>query len=197
MGCLGRLGCQETWLSCQILLASSRAELSFGRSEGSGAHCHCDSEAGMSRASPRYSETKHTTSKVESSPNASQTHHLPGDGIGPEVTDEAVRVLENIADVFHHQLSVTRKDVGGAALVSARTLFRAIPCKLACRPTPCCWVPLGDRHSIAFPAICAQKVACCGFAASWEPLPICAPPFVSLRLRIVLRFAPRRCGEWT
>ena len=45
---------------------------------------------------------------------------LPGDGIGPEVTDEAVRVLESIADVFHHQLSVTRKDVGGAALLSAK-----------------------------------------------------------------------------
>jgi 3-isopropylmalate dehydrogenase len=45
---------------------------------------------------------------------------LPGDGIGPEVTDEAVRVLESIADVFRHQLSVTRKDVGGAALLSSK-----------------------------------------------------------------------------
>jgi 3-isopropylmalate dehydrogenase len=43
---------------------------------------------------------------------------LPGDGIGPEVTHEAVRVLESVAEVFDHQLSVTRKDVGGAALLS-------------------------------------------------------------------------------
>jgi 3-isopropylmalate dehydrogenase len=42
---------------------------------------------------------------------------LPGDGIGPEVTDEAVRVLESVAEVFGHQLSLTRKDIGGAALV--------------------------------------------------------------------------------
>src|SRR5579864_3969883 len=41
---------------------------------------------------------------------------LPGDGIGPEVTDEAVRVLETVSQVFGHKLSFTRKDVGGAAL---------------------------------------------------------------------------------
>ncbi|HEX3354024.1 MAG TPA: 3-isopropylmalate dehydrogenase [Terriglobales bacterium] len=44
---------------------------------------------------------------------------LPGDGIGPEVTDEAVRVLESIAETYSHQLSITRKPVGGAALVSS------------------------------------------------------------------------------
>jgi 3-isopropylmalate dehydrogenase len=43
---------------------------------------------------------------------------LPGDGIGPEVTDEAIRVLETIAEAYNHQLSVTRKAVGGAALLS-------------------------------------------------------------------------------
>jgi 3-isopropylmalate dehydrogenase len=45
---------------------------------------------------------------------------LPGDGVGPEVTDEAVRVLETIAEVFGHQLSITRKPVGGAALLSSK-----------------------------------------------------------------------------
>ena len=45
---------------------------------------------------------------------------LPGDGVGPEVTDDAVRVLETIAQVFSHQLSITRKAVGGAALLSSK-----------------------------------------------------------------------------
>jgi 3-isopropylmalate dehydrogenase len=44
---------------------------------------------------------------------------LPGDGIGPEVTAEAVRVLESIADTFGHQLKLTQKDVGGAALLAS------------------------------------------------------------------------------
>jgi 3-isopropylmalate dehydrogenase len=43
---------------------------------------------------------------------------LPGDGIGPEVTDEAVRVLETLAEACQHQLSVIRKPIGGAALLS-------------------------------------------------------------------------------
>ncbi len=44
---------------------------------------------------------------------------LPGDGVGPEVTDEAIRILETIADVFGHQLKVASKPVGGAALLSS------------------------------------------------------------------------------
>jgi 3-isopropylmalate dehydrogenase len=45
---------------------------------------------------------------------------LPGDGVGPEVTDEAIRVLETIAEAYNHQLNLTRKPVGGAALVAAK-----------------------------------------------------------------------------
>jgi 3-isopropylmalate dehydrogenase len=44
---------------------------------------------------------------------------LPGDGIGPEVTEEGLRVLQSVADVFGHELLVTRKDVGGAALIKS------------------------------------------------------------------------------
>ena len=44
---------------------------------------------------------------------------LPGDGIGPEVTREAVKVLRATAEVFSHQLDVTEKPVGGAALIDA------------------------------------------------------------------------------
>jgi 3-isopropylmalate dehydrogenase len=44
---------------------------------------------------------------------------LPGDGIGPEVTDEAVPVLEAVAATFAHELSLKKKDVGGAAYTSS------------------------------------------------------------------------------
>jgi len=44
---------------------------------------------------------------------------LPGDGIGPEVTNEAVRVLESVSLAFGHDLELSRKDVGGAALLSS------------------------------------------------------------------------------
>jgi 3-isopropylmalate dehydrogenase len=41
---------------------------------------------------------------------------LPGDGIGPEVTLQAIRVLEAVAGGFGHGLELDEKDIGGAAL---------------------------------------------------------------------------------
>lgn len=41
---------------------------------------------------------------------------LPGDGIGPEVVAQALRVLQRIADDFGHQLELDEKEIGGAAL---------------------------------------------------------------------------------
>lgn len=41
---------------------------------------------------------------------------LPGDGIGPEVVAQAVKVIRLVAEKFHHQLSLEEHVVGGAAL---------------------------------------------------------------------------------
>src|SRR5216117_462575 len=45
---------------------------------------------------------------------------LPGDGIGPEVTQEAIRVLEEVAQAFGHHLTITQKPIGGAALLASK-----------------------------------------------------------------------------
>jgi 3-isopropylmalate dehydrogenase len=45
---------------------------------------------------------------------------LPGDGIGPEVTQQAIRVLEEVAQTFRHQLSVVQKPIGGVALLASK-----------------------------------------------------------------------------
>src|SRR5271157_3280009 len=44
---------------------------------------------------------------------------LPGDGIGPEVTEQAVLVLQTVADAFGHEIQLQRKPIGGAALTAA------------------------------------------------------------------------------
>ena len=44
---------------------------------------------------------------------------LPGDGIGPEVTDEAVRALDAVSQAFGHTLHIQRKEIGGAGLVAS------------------------------------------------------------------------------
>jgi 3-isopropylmalate dehydrogenase len=41
---------------------------------------------------------------------------LPGDGIGAEVTEQALIVLEQLADGFGHELEIDEKEIGGAAL---------------------------------------------------------------------------------
>lgn len=43
---------------------------------------------------------------------------LPGDGIGPEVTEQAVLVLRAVADSFGHQVRLQEKAIGGAALTA-------------------------------------------------------------------------------
>ena len=43
---------------------------------------------------------------------------LPGDGIGPEVTEQAVLVLQAVADAFGHQLQLQQKNIGGVALAA-------------------------------------------------------------------------------
>jgi 3-isopropylmalate dehydrogenase len=44
---------------------------------------------------------------------------LPGDGIGPEVTEQAVHVLQAVAEAFGHKLQLQNKNIGGAALTAA------------------------------------------------------------------------------
>ncbi len=57
---------------------------------------------------------------------------LPGDGVGPEVTDEAIRVLETIAEAFSHQLiSHAQAGRGRRSSCRAKTHSRRTPCRLA------------------------------------------------------------------
>lgn len=44
---------------------------------------------------------------------------VAGDGIGPEVTEQAILVLQAVAEGFDHQLEIQRKPIGGAALTQA------------------------------------------------------------------------------
>ena len=43
---------------------------------------------------------------------------LPGDGIGPEVTEQAELVLQAVAEGFGHQLQLRHRKIGGAALAA-------------------------------------------------------------------------------
>ena len=44
---------------------------------------------------------------------------LPGDGIGPEVMAEAVKILERIKTIYEFDIELTQADVGGCAIDSS------------------------------------------------------------------------------
>jgi 3-isopropylmalate dehydrogenase len=44
---------------------------------------------------------------------------VAGDGIGPEVTEEALRALDAVCGLAGHSLQLTRKNIGGAALAAS------------------------------------------------------------------------------
>lgn len=46
---------------------------------------------------------------------------LPGDGIGPEVCAEAVKVLRTVGELFHHEFSFEHALCGGAAYDAFQT----------------------------------------------------------------------------
>ena len=50
---------------------------------------------------------------------------LPGDGIGPEVTTEAVRVLEAVGQKFGHTFQLTEDLVGGISIDKHGTALKA------------------------------------------------------------------------
>ena len=41
---------------------------------------------------------------------------LPGDGVGPEVTEQAVRVLREVANIYGHSFHFEEHPVGGTAI---------------------------------------------------------------------------------
>jgi len=56
---------------------------------------------------------------------------LPGDGIGEEVTREAVRVLGRVAGKWHHNLKLTEGLLGGVAIHRTGTPFPEETARLA------------------------------------------------------------------
>jgi isocitrate dehydrogenase len=75
---------------------------------------------------------------------------LPGDGIGPEVTRQAVRVLELAGELFGYRIDLAKYAIGAEALVedgdplpSAITGTPAQPVEVrrqACSGSAACWV---------------------------------------------------------
>src|SRR5262245_21344713 len=85
---------------------------------------------------------------------------LPGDGIGVEVTREAVACLQTIAKKFGHEFEFNEQLIGGVALDKTGAPFPTPRCKPAWRATPCCSAPSARRNSTTTRRSSNPKPAC-------------------------------------
>eukprot|EP00747_Dinoflagellata_sp_TGD_P071367 gnl/TRDRNA2_/TRDRNA2_157001_c0_seq1.p1 gnl/TRDRNA2_/TRDRNA2_157001_c0~~gnl/TRDRNA2_/TRDRNA2_157001_c0_seq1.p1 ORF type:complete len:510 (-),score=88.49 gnl/TRDRNA2_/TRDRNA2_157001_c0_seq1:408-1937(-) len=63
----------------------------------------------------RFQSVSAAASAEQSSPVQKKISVLAGDGIGPEVMEQALRVLDMVAEKFGHQFTYTKALIGGAA----------------------------------------------------------------------------------
>ena len=92
-----------------------------------------------------------------------------GDGIGPEVTNEAVSVLQEVATLGGHTLSLDHKRIGGVAIVQDGT---PLPADTLAAASSTRWLPTS-----------APRPACCKFARPSADSPICVPRLPSRNSR--------------
>jgi len=97
-----------------------------------------------------------------------------GDGIGPEVTNEAVGVLREVADLGGHTLEIDSRRIGGVAIVNVGTPLPLIPLTLLSPATRSFSAQSAAMNSIPFPRTDVPKPACCSFEPRSADLPTCA-----------------------
>ena len=99
---------------------------------------------------------------------------LPGDGIGPEVVAEGVKVLQAVAAKFGHTFEFTEALIGGIAI---DTTGKPLPDETlaACKAqrTRCCWARSAGRSGAIPARRCGRSKGCWACAAVWGSSPTC------------------------
>ena len=122
---------------------------------------------------------------------------IPGDGVGPEVTDEAIRVLETVAEVFSHQLIVTRKPIGGAALLSDNDPLPADTLQACLAAGAVLLGAVGGPAFDSFPSHLRPERGSCACGANWACLPISGRRFALLRSKTLPHCGRKSCAAQT
>ncbi len=100
---------------------------------------------------------------------------LPGDGIGPEVTREAVACLGQVARANGHDFSFQSHPIGGYALDAYGVPLPAgHPGGLPRPRTRSCWGRWATPGTTSSPPGSSPKAASWPCARAWAPTPTCA-----------------------
>lgn len=102
---------------------------------------------------------------------------LKGDGIGPEIVDSAVAVLQKIGEKFHHTFTCTPYLIGGCAIDATGVPLpkETVDGCLASDSVLLGAVGGAVGHSSGMPCrhICVRKRLCSAFGRLWDCLPTC------------------------
>ena len=107
------------------------------------------------------------------------TYHIaviPGDGIGPEIVTEALKVLEKVGQKFGHEFVFTHLLMGGAAYDAVGTCFPADTVDVCKKNDAVLLGAVGAPSGTICPAPSAPKRPCSKSAKVSACTPTCAPP---------------------
>lgn len=82
---------------------------------------------------------------------------IRGDGIGPEIVEQAVLILNRVAEIYGHSFRYTDVDMAATPLISGVSRCPRLSCKSAWIPTACFWARWAARSGTMFPAPCGRK----------------------------------------
>ena len=98
-----------------------------------------------------------------------------GDGIGPEVTNEAIAVLRDVAALGGHTFDFDFKRIGGIAIVQDGTPLPADTLAAALDSDAVLLGAVGGNEFNSLPATSVLRLACWVCAPLWAASPICVP----------------------
>src|SRR5215470_11500588 len=101
---------------------------------------------------------------------------LPGDGIGPEVTAEAVKVLKAIEDISGPTFRFQSGLIGGCALDATAVPLPAETISLVIIPGRFCSVLWADRSGTPSARKCVLSKGFCSCGRGWGFMSTCARP---------------------
>ena len=99
---------------------------------------------------------------------------LPGDGIGVEIVDAAVEVLDAAAKKFGFEIEYDKQLIGGYAIDATGVPLPEATIASARLPTLCCSALSADRNGIMLLRISVRKKACLVSAKLWACTATCA-----------------------
>jgi 3-isopropylmalate dehydrogenase len=103
----------------------------------------------------------------------------PGDGIGPEITEEAIGVLQEVAAAGGHTLELNYKRIGGVAIEQDGTPLPADTVAAALDSEAVFLGAVGDDKFNSLPPSQRPEAGLLGLRAAWAASPTCAPSLPS------------------